>query len=74
VPTWRGGLRAYDVDVSFVEESGPVADAILRTVQACESDLILMGGYGHSPVVEIVLGSIEDGVLRVARQPVLICR
>jgi nucleotide-binding universal stress UspA family protein len=57
-----------------VSEYGPVAGAILRTAEAHDSDLILMGGYGYGPVAEVVLGSAVDGVLRASRQPVLICR
>jgi nucleotide-binding universal stress UspA family protein len=34
----------------------------------------LMGGYGHSPVLEVVLGSVVDTVLRASQQPVLVCR
>ena len=37
-------------------------------------DLILMGGYGHGPAVELVLGSAVDQVLRESRWPALICR
>ena len=37
-------------------------------------DLIIMGSYGLSPVVEIVLGSTVDQVLRESSLPVLICR
>jgi nucleotide-binding universal stress UspA family protein len=33
-----------------------------------------MGGYGLSPVLEVVLGSAVDQVLRTSRQPMLICR
>jgi len=33
-----------------------------------------MGGYGFSPVLEVVIGSSVDQVLRESRQPVLICR
>jgi nucleotide-binding universal stress UspA family protein len=67
-------LQTHQVPATFVEESGPVAEAILKTAEAHQSDLILMGGYGHSPVVEMVLGSAVDEVLRTARQPVLFCR
>jgi nucleotide-binding universal stress UspA family protein len=54
--------------------TGSVAETILSTAEAHDSDLILMGGYGYSPVVEVVLGSAVDEVLRASRQPVLICR
>jgi nucleotide-binding universal stress UspA family protein len=37
-------------------------------------DLIIMGGYGFNPVLEVVLGSAVDEVLRTSRRPMLICR
>ncbi|NIN69699.1 MAG: universal stress protein, partial [Anaerolineae bacterium] len=37
-------------------------------------NLIIMGGYGYSPVLEVVLGSTVDQVLRHSRHPTLICR
>jgi nucleotide-binding universal stress UspA family protein len=55
-------------------ERETVSSAILTAAQDHDCDLILMGGYGHSPVVEVVLGSAVDEVLRSSRQPVLICR
>jgi nucleotide-binding universal stress UspA family protein len=67
-------LTEQDVTARYVRENGPVAGAILRTAEALDCDLILMGGYGHSPVAEIVLGSAVDEVLRHSLQPVLICR
>jgi nucleotide-binding universal stress UspA family protein len=67
-------LTEQGVAASYVRKDGAVAAAILQTAEALDSDLILMGGYGHSPVAEIVLGSAVDEVLRSSRQPVLICR
>jgi len=69
--TWlvRHGLRA-----AYVHEDGPVTEAILRTAEAHERDLILMGGYGHRPLVEVMLGSTVDQVLQASELPVLISR
>jgi nucleotide-binding universal stress UspA family protein len=67
-------LAAHKVQATFVQESGPVAEAILKTAAAHESDLIIMGSYGFSPVLEIALGSTVDQVLRRSRQPALVCR
>jgi nucleotide-binding universal stress UspA family protein len=67
-------LAAHKVQATFVRESGPVAEAILKTAAAHESDLIIMGSYGFSPVLEVALGSTVDQVLRRSRQPVLVCR
>jgi nucleotide-binding universal stress UspA family protein len=67
-------LEARGKQATFVKDQGPVPDVIVRTAEAHECDLIIMGGYGFSPVMEIVLGSAVDEVLRTSRQPVLICR
>ena len=67
-------LETHGVPAAFVQARGPVAEAILETAEEQGCDLILMGGYGHSPVMEAMLGSVVDLVLRASRQPVLICR
>jgi nucleotide-binding universal stress UspA family protein len=70
----RQYLESHGVEATFVKESGPVAEAILGTAEAHESELIVMGGYGFSPVLEVVLGSAVDRVLREAGRPMLVCR
>jgi len=67
-------LETHGVQAAFVKETGPVAEAILKTAEEHESDLIIMGGYGLGPVLEVVLGSAVDQVLRASRRPMLICR
>jgi nucleotide-binding universal stress UspA family protein len=67
-------LKACGLLASLVLEQGPPAGAILKTAAEFDSNLILMGGYGHSPAVEAVLSSAVDQVLRTTRQSVLICR
>jgi nucleotide-binding universal stress UspA family protein len=67
-------LEPHGVQATFLREHGPVGQVILETVEAHESDLILMGGYGLNPVLEVVLGSAVDQVLRESCQPMLICR
>lgn len=71
-------LEEKEGQAIFVKESlpksGSVAEAIMKTAEAHECDLIITGGYGYNPVVEIVLGSTVDEVLRTSRKPILICR
>ncbi len=67
-------LETHGVQAVFVKETGPVAEAVLKTAEEHESDLIIMGGYGLGPVLEVVLGSTVDQILRVSRRPMLICR
>jgi nucleotide-binding universal stress UspA family protein len=33
-----------------------------------------MGSYGFNPLLEVVLGSTVDKILRSAEMPVLVCR
>jgi nucleotide-binding universal stress UspA family protein len=67
-------LEAKGVETMLLQQKGAVAEEILKVAEAQACDLILMGGYGHSPVLEVVLGSVVDEVLRESRMPVLICR
>lgn len=67
-------LESHGVQATYLEERGNVADIILKAAEAHGNDLILMGGYGSAPVVEVVLGSSVDKVLRESRRPMLICR
>lgn len=70
----REYLETHGVQAQSVQENGTAAEAILKTAKSQHSDLIIMGGYGHRPLVEVMLGSVVDEVLRTCRQPVLICR
>jgi len=70
----RQYIDSHGATASYVEEHGSVADVILRAAATHASDLILMGGYGFNPLLEAVIGSAVDQVLREAKQPVLICR
>lgn len=67
-------LQKRGVEANYVGvESKDAAEAIVQTAQAHDSRLILMGGYGYNPVLEVVLGSTVNDVLRISRRPVLIC-
>jgi nucleotide-binding universal stress UspA family protein len=67
-------LKSHGAQAQFAKRSGRVAEAILKGVDRYQCDLIIMGGYGLSPVFEVVLGSTVDQVLRESRRTVLICR
>lgn len=69
----RAHLEACPAPPAFIEAKGPVVEAILATAAEHKSDFILMGGYGFSPMWEIILGSTVNRVLRKFRRPVLIC-
>lgn len=71
----RGYLDSHGVKAEWVMSgSGPVPEVVLQVAQNEAVDLLAMGGYGHSPLVEVVLGSAVDRVLRESARPTLICR
>jgi nucleotide-binding universal stress UspA family protein len=55
-------------------ERGVARDVIPRVMGEERADMLLMGGFGHQPLLKAFLGSTVDRVLRVAWFPVLICR
>jgi nucleotide-binding universal stress UspA family protein len=70
----RKYLTDHGVQATYLKKRGGVARTVLKTAETVDSDLIIMGGYGSNPVVEVVLGSSVDRVLRESRRPVLVCR
>ncbi|MGC9468398.1 MAG: universal stress protein, partial [Anaerolineae bacterium] len=70
----RSYLAIYGLDAEYVglDESDTGA-AICETAASYDSRLIIMGGYGHSPVMEVVLGSAVNEVLRTTGRATLIC-
>lgn len=74
LPQAQAYLEAHRVQAAYLAQSGPVAETILRVAAEQHSNLIIMGGYGFSPIFEMVWQSSVDQVLRESCQPVLICR
>ncbi len=66
--------RRHGVMADCIRATGQVALALLRTAAEQKVDHLILGGYGHAPVLEVVLGSAVDEVLRKTSLPVLICR
>jgi nucleotide-binding universal stress UspA family protein len=64
-------LRYRRVSASGSWRSGHADDAIFAEISAA-ADLVAMGAHGHGRVVELVLGSTTDRVLRAATVPVLL--
>jgi nucleotide-binding universal stress UspA family protein len=58
----------------FRRHSGRVSEVILQVAQENSSEMIIMGGYGLSPLLEALFGSTVDGVLRRTPIPVLVCQ
>ena len=65
----RHGVRS---DISILAKTMPrVSDVLARHARDIETDLIVMGGYGHSRFREAILGGATRNMLEIAEVPVL---
>lgn len=67
-------LDDQGIKANYLPESGDAAKNIQDFVQTHSIELIIMGGYGLSPVLQVMIGSTVDQVLRQSDIPILICR
>lgn len=65
----RHGVAAVARDVEA--DGAPIAEALLGAAREAGADMLVMGGYGHSRLRELVLGGATRGVLNTAAIPVL---
>src|SRR5262249_38464086 len=64
--------REFKVDVKrIVATDSDLANTILSYVADSGADLIVMGGYGHSRLREVVLGGVTRGILEAMTVPTL---
>ena len=67
-------LKPYGVETEFVRRDGPPEDAILAHYTEGGHDLLFMGSTHHSRIVELVLGSTIETVLRLIDGPLFLER
>ena len=68
-------LRADGVDAELVTRPvhlGGPAHALAEIADSVQADLIVVGSRGHSPLVEVVVGSVPIRLLHMAHRPVLV--
>jgi len=70
----RSYLEEQSIQAEFVVREGAAADVIMETAAEQDSNLLIMGGFGFRPVLELVLGGTVDKMLREFKRPMLICR
>ncbi|MBI2962896.1 MAG: universal stress protein [Deltaproteobacteria bacterium] len=67
-------LASYPVEAAFSCVPGHAPEQIIATIGEQGYDLLFIGAYGHSRIVEMVLGSTTEYVLRKAPCPVFLSR
>ena len=68
----RQMFERYGVVADYVEEDGPVADALLRVADERDRDVLLMGSHTWSRWLESMFGGLLEEILTRAGRPVLI--
>jgi nucleotide-binding universal stress UspA family protein len=67
-------LASYDLTVTAKVLTGPPHQRIVDVLRDGGYDLLFIGAYGHSRIIEMVLGSTTEYVLRNASAPVFLTR
>jgi nucleotide-binding universal stress UspA family protein len=70
----RRYLTAYALDCEFLVRPGYANETILDVMGEQAYDLLFIGAYGHSRIIEMVLGSTTEFVLRNSPAPLFLCR
>lgn len=68
----RAHLQAAGMQVATAGVSGPVSDSILKAMRDHESDLLVIGAYGHSRIRHLVIGSTTTEILMRSETSVLV--
>jgi len=69
----RAYLDLHELPAEYIVATGN-ADVFLGSVRSHQADLIVMGGYSVSALVEVMGGSAVNYLLRQAPCPLLLCR
>jgi nucleotide-binding universal stress UspA family protein len=67
-------LQPYEVPVTVKPLTGPPHQRIVDVLRDGGYDLLFIGAYGHSRIIEMVLGSTTEFVLRNSGAPVFLAR
>jgi len=67
-------LKAQGVDYDMEIRTGHVAQEIVACADAGKFDLIVLGSKGRGAMVDLLLGSVAQRVLAMAKQPVVVVK
>jgi nucleotide-binding universal stress UspA family protein len=68
------GVNAETALLTVIEASDRVYDAIEQEAERWPADLVVIGTHGRRGFRRLLLGSVAEGLIRVATKPVLLVR
>lgn len=66
-------LAEHGIAAEVLTATGSPGATIVAAAERTGSELVIIGGHGHGPVSDLLLGSAVEEVLRTRRMPTLIC-
>lgn len=69
---YAANLRERNIDAKALLVQGPTVETILNEARSLNVDLIIVGSHGKGAFYRALLGSVSEGVVRGATQPVLV--
>lgn len=70
----RTFFKKQKIDAEFQARIGNAADTIAALATKGDFDLVMMGSHGHSPLANLVMGSVTTKVMANCNKPILIVR
>ncbi len=67
-------LQGHAIAANYITADGRADELILDYVEKLNTDLLLLGGYGRNPILELMQAGAVDEILRRSNIPMLICR
>lgn len=67
-------LAQFPIECHYALSDDPVSRTIAALTAHQKFDLVMIGGYEGNVLLDVVLGSVVDNVLREIQLPILICR
>ncbi len=70
----RSFFKKQGIEAGFVSKVGHASDAIAKSAESGDFDLLIMGSHGHGTLGNLVMGSVATKVLSACKTPVLLIR
>jgi nucleotide-binding universal stress UspA family protein len=70
----RRYLELHELEAEYIVSEHGAMDALKKTAEERNADLVLMGSHGGSVLHQVFIGSTLDFMLRESSIPIFICR
>ena len=67
-------LERHGIEATYELTEGPIVSTLLTSAREHRSDLLIVGSYEYSPLLEPFLGGVLDELLRQNQTPTLVCQ